>query len=517
MGLFNNASDTCTQTAFSFQEQFWSGIMNSGAFLTGLTTDVAPAIYSEVKLCGVQSFKEKYIPTDSPTPLTQAPTQSGASVPAEESFNFFGSFLEDACPPTPVVGPLMCPDFFLNSNTPVPVVVKKELKSIAPVDPTQHIVGWWDCEGNVQFGSPSELAVFNGRVPFQNVMKQLENLVKTLEPCRVGAVPSAAAWARYFFPWTVNFWGGVFYSDQAAQNIFLNVNPAAKLDESLRYYPQAEVTDINDNFITNPPFADVANAPASCNLASTSAGACELAADIHTWFEGNTFPAGWNGPTSLKVKFASGCASSAFPSAFLTCDGACDAGAKSGCCFLRNAFIALNPAGTCPQGYKLQEIDSGITDFLFANGTVPRSNDTSLLNFISLLTSRQISFGPAGAPFVKVKGTLAERSFCLIDGEALGNNTDKWAQTAATEDCPVPASPPNGTKGCPQFLSGGLRGCAGASCTVVPLAVPCGDQCPFPGLNSRAPTAAPTTPGTTMNPASLLAPVFALVGFLMLL
>jgi hypothetical protein len=313
----------------------------------------------------------------------------------------------------------------------------------------------------------------------------------------------------------------LFYSDQAAQNIFNDVNPGALLDKAIRYYGSAEDQDAQGNYITNPPFANVLNAPTSCDLASTTGATakCELAADVGSWFEGTSFPVGWDGPTSLKLKFESLCPTSALPSAFLACDGPCDATSKSGCCLLRNAFISQTAAGTCPQGYKLTHMNSSITNFLFENNTASKSNDTTLLNFISLLTSREIRFGAGAAAFVSVKGTEAQQSFCLIDGETLGNNTDKWATTAVTEDCAAPA--PVGTKGCPRFLSGGLAGCAGAACVSAPVVV----ACPVTGcpIGPRAPTSAPTTTvapttqGTpAANPAPLLAPVFGLVGLLAL-
>jgi hypothetical protein len=172
---------------------------------------------------------------------------------------------------------------------------------------------------------------------------------------------------------------------------------------------------------------------------------------------------------------------------------------------LRNAFAAQSPPGSCPTGYKLTPLDSEITDFLFRDATAALSNDTAILNFFSLMSTRQIKFGPGAAPFIKVDGTEAERSTCVIDAQSFETNIKDWGSTAATEDCPVPASPPNGTKGCPQFLSGGLRGCSGATCLNAPVVSACNPQCPVS-----------PTPEFRTSSATLLTPVLGIVGLLAL-
>lgn len=566
MSLFNNMTDFagCSSGGNSFPEKFWSGIINSGAYLAGLTNTVSSAVYSDVKLCGISNFATKFIPTEAPTPIPTFRCFNSTILPVSQvcdsvpdcqngedeqscgcgvgmlsssgqccsvcptgnepycSSQFCGSasyssgssnFISVACPPTPSGTPVSCPDFLMSSTSPVPQVIGATLKSVAPANAAQHIIGWADCEGNVQMGSPSELAVFNGHLPFQNVAAEIERVIKSLEICRIGTAPSPTQWARLFFPWSVNLWGGLFYSDASALDIFGSVNPGAKLDETIRYYSAADnytfvPPDYNTKvYAMSPPFANVANAPASCDLASTTGtGSCELAATIGSWFAGPSFPAGWSGATTLKAKLASTCSTTSMPNAFLTCEGACDATSKSGCCIMRNAFTAQTGPGVCPTGYKLVAVQGGVTDFLFRNRTTAKSNDTTLQNFVSLVIGRQIAFGAQQAPFTDVYASEAARSFCLIDGNEFGNNTNLWGKTAAGEDCPVPALPPNGTLGCPQFLSGGLGGCSGASCLGAPITSQCNPQCPLP-----------PTPSFITNPAVVSGPIFGLVAVLGLL
>jgi hypothetical protein len=296
----------------------------------------------------------------------------------------------------------------------------------------------------------------------------------------------------------------VFFSDQSLQNIYNNVNPGAKLDDSLRYYGAAEAYEENTTtweklYYLNPPFANVANAPSSCDLASTTGAnpSCELSLDISSWFDGPSFPAGWNGPTAIKVKFASTCLDTSAPTVFLTCEGKCDATAKSGCCILRNAIVPPT-SGTCPAGYKLQLVNTEITDFVFNGSTTSKSNDTTLMNFVSLVLGRQIKFGGA-SPFASVQASEALRSFCFLDGASFGNNTVTWSEKAFTEDCPVPADPPNGTKGCPQFITNGkVKGCTGSTCLPAPVTSQCAPQCP-------------QTPTEGISPAFVVAPALGLL------
>lgn len=558
-GLFNNDTDaSCSDATNSFQEKFWSGILNSGAYLAGLTPSVSSKTYKEVKLCGMSDFFDKFIPTRAPTPTQQYRCDNNSLIyvsqvcdgqtdcsNGEDEANCCGqnrqrpfSGSNDCCPicPNDQDGPscsnyrcgfissngddgfditavcpqsatsegvLDCPDFMLFSDTPIPdSPAKQVLTSVFPSTAEQHIAGWADCNGNVQVGSAAEMAVVNARLPIHRVIAELEKVMKSMESCRAGTAPAPAAFARYFFPWATSLWGGVFFSDQSTQGIYNNVNPGAKLDETIRYYGAAEEYDIVNNsrvYRLNPPLANVANAPASCDFASTTGASpsCELSADISSWFDGPFFPAGWNGPTTLKVKFASTCSDSSAPTVFLTCEGKCDATAKSGCCILRNAIVPPT-SGSCPTGYKLQLLETEITDFAFNSSATPKSNDTTLINFVSLVLGRQIQFGGA-SPFASVQASEALRSFCILDGESFGDNIELWGKTTVTEDCPVPANPPNGTKGCPQFITTGkLQGCTGSSCLGVPATAQCNPQCP-------------QTPTQGVSPAFVVAPTLGLL------
>jgi hypothetical protein len=336
---------------------------------------------------------------------------------------------------------------------------------------------------------------------------------------------------RFFYVWSVNFWGGLFFQNQAAQNVYANINPGAKLDQNVRYYNYSQVKhgcyldcsgtqgcqEVGCIYDQSPPFADVMNAPSTCNLASTGTGSCELALNITDWFSGTSFPTGWNtAPTVLKVKFSSDCAGSAVPSVLITCDGSCTAGAKSGCCILKEAFVPQIGAGSCPTGYKLQTIQSNVTDFLF-NSSLPstHSKDSTVVNFLNLLGTRNFKFSYGGAggagftPFINPDTSDLSRSFCLIDGSAFDANTKAWADVSLTDKCPYPPVGPDGTgnRTCPQFLTGGkVTGC-GASCLVPPVVTPCGAAgCPL------TPTPAPVA-----DSASSLSPALALAALCLLL
>jgi hypothetical protein len=210
----------------------------------------------------------------------------------------------------------------------------------------------------------------------------------------------------------------------------------------------------------------------------------------------------------LKVKFSSDCAGSSLPSVLLTCEGPCTAGSKSGCCILKEAFVAQLPGGGCPSGYKLETIQSNITNFLF-NSSEPstHSKDSTLINFLNLLGTRNFKFsfasgGGAGfTPFINPDYLDASRTFCTINGSAFESNQKAWADVSLTDNCPYPpvSVDGNGTRACPQFLAGGkVTGC-GTSCLVPPVVTPCGASgCPF------TPTPAVVDASSSLSPALAL-------------
>jgi len=263
----------------------------------------------------------------------------------------------------------------------------------------------------------------------------------------------------------------------------------------------------------NPPFENVHFPPSSCDLASTGSGSCELALNITNWFAGSTFPAGWNSaPTLLKIKFSSTCTGSAVPSALITCEGSCTTTAKSGCCILSQAFVAPTGVGSCPAGYKLQTINSTVTDFLF-NSSQPstRSKDSTLINLMNLIGSRNFKFSFNGVtaagetPFVTPDTSDLTRSFCLIDGSAFDTNTQAWADASVTDNCPYPpvTTSGNGTRACPQFLTGSTSQITG--CTTACLTPPTVTTC----LASGCPL--PPTPPPLIDASSTLSPALALI------
>jgi len=416
------------------------------------------------------------------------------------------------CQSTGSSGPLDCPDFFMASTNSDPLPAAKPTFFATTDVPNEHIMGWADCDGNAQFGNPNEIGVANFQHPFQNIAKQLESILTTFEKCRFGTQPTS--WARYFFPWSINLWGGVFFTDEQAGNIFGNVNPGKAIDDSARYYGSSErvCMSYSDGAYNctgpNPPFANVANPPDSCNIATTTgSGTCELQLDISSWFKGGLFPTGWDqGQTLLRFKAASSCSSSALPQMFVTCEGPCDASKKSGCCILKDAFLAETVPGVCPKGYKSTLLDTEFTDFLF-NGTSTKSKDTTLINFLNLLTTKNYKFGGGFAPFSSPAGLDPARSICIIDGEAFGSNQDVWANSSVTEECPIrkdATTPGNHSQGCPQFIPGSAISGCGSSCLQPPKA----QQCDASGC--------PTTP-LTDSPATVASPALVVAAGLIAL
>jgi hypothetical protein len=286
-----------------------------------------------------------------------------------------------------------------------------------------------------------------------------------------------------FFIWGVNMLGGAFVSDLADITFFNKITPGAMFDNQLRFYDSANERDINFEYVHSPPFANVVGLPASCNQAAITAaggGSCAATLDIHTWFDAGTvaaFPAGWTGATTIEVGVQSKC-QDAFPSAFLTCNGECTSTGESGCCIMSRPFKVVN--GACPSGYSASTISSSVTDFLFDEQVyTPATVDTTLINFLQLLETRDIDFAPStnSAPtFVSPKPpTGTPPSICMINGSTFGKNVETWADNTFTENCTATSL------GCPQIKpppGGGITGCTSATCTGTPAGTDCGTSCP---------------------------------------
>jgi hypothetical protein len=436
----------------------------------------------------------------------------GYVVPAKVSPTF--------CDPPPANGqPIDCPSFIQASTGPAAFPARQSLSFASTTVRDENVLAWSDCNGNVQALNAGAIGVANLRLPFQNIAAALENVISTVLSCRNTAVggPTTIDWARFFYVWSVNHWGGLFFSTQSSGGPFADWNPGAKVDDEVRYYKSSQTQNCSNcygapccncrcDYVQPPPFANVANAPASCNLASATAaggGSCELQLDVSSWFAGSAFPAGWgSGQTILRLKAASTCANSKLGQFYFTCEGPCNTTHKSGCCMLSSLMVPQS-AGQCPQGYYLATLDSGMTDFLFnhTNPTAPKSVDTTLINFLSLVQSRNYKFGNGFAQFVMPSTDPISRSTCVVNMSAIGANQDSWATAAVTENCPVPPQNPPTGQGCPQFLSGGpIQGC-GANCLQPAVATTCGANCPL------APT--PATPVTVPGAAASVT-----VGFL---
>lgn len=534
-GLFNNITDSCDVGGFNFAEQFFSDVLNNAANLLGLTATLSTDRYHSVSMCGVGEIDTRFNPSQAPTPVPMFRCPSGLNLPFSSvcdgvndcpgsedelfcrcnSTYGFGTidsnlgFPFDCCPICVVNGnaPLACsnsycstqnqgsngnniqicnqtawgvncPDLMASNGVAIPAA--QPLSFVQSASANEHILGYADCTGNVQIGNSNDMLVANARLPVQKVLARAENIIKAREPCRAGT--STTDWKRFFFPWAVNFWGGAFFTYQGAANVFNNVNPGAKLDDSMRYYHDAK------NNSVPPPFSNLFNAPASCDGTSTNGGVCELAVNIGDWFAGD-FPPGWDSATTIHIKAASTCTSSAVPQGIVTCEGPCTATAKSGCCLAKEPFMP-SVGSSCPTGYVLDTLDSGVTDFLFSNGSAV-SQDTTLMNFVMLVATRSTKFGsgPGMTPFVPV-GLGASLQFCRINGSSFDNNTNAWANRTATDACPYPpVGGGNGTYSCPQLLTGGgIQGCT-TNCVQNPTM----QQCPASGCPQ--PPMAPTMGG----------------------
>jgi hypothetical protein len=574
-GLYNNLTDPaqCDQAGQpKFQQKFWSEMINSGAYLFGLTNTVGTAVYSDVRLCGIDTLQDRYISTAAPTPADSYSCYDGISRVAVNKVcngvndcsngqdemhcnhtcgvgfwdaswsddnpdmccppcvhgneypgcwnSYCGTYghydgggditFEVVCPPTgDATGPIDCPNFLYASTTALPgtTVARQGFTTTSPTASSSHVLGWSDCNGNVQIGSSSEIGSLNARIPIHAVMHQIERVISSVEGCRLGSDATGSQWAKHFYPWSVNFWGGLFYSNLAAQNVYNEVNPGAKLDSDLRYYASSRSQTYDQNtwrwvYVNAPPFADVKRAPSSCDLTSTGTGVCELAADVDSWFSGS-FPINWNSPTAIKAKVSSSCStgatSSSVPTAFVTCEGGCNETVKSGCCILRN-LLAPKTNGVCPAGYKLTLLESELTDFIL-NSHSWVTRDTTLENLLSLVLGQHYKFGVGGATFIEVTG--AQASVCLVDGTSFKTNLEAWGKAAFTEDCPVGAPVANGAQGCPQFRDVALKGCSGAACLGTPVTADTPTIAP-----TQTPT--PSDPNTDVGPAPILAPVFGI-------
>jgi hypothetical protein len=275
---------------------------------------------------------------------------------------------------------------------------------------------------------------------------------------------------------------------------FGGTTPGALFDDSAGWYDSADDRDINGTRLHSPPYANLANPVATCNSATINGvHSCQMVADIHEWFNGAGFPSSWSQPANpafIQLNAYSDCnevlpfgsfQGDALVRGYVECNGNCDNNAQdSGCCIMKKPFVVVAPGAACPPGYTRNVINSGITDFVFPHSATPSSQDTTLINFLQLLTARKYDFD-SSVPFVDVAlGNV--NGICIINGSGFGDNVDAWGNKAYTESCPFPfTTPGNGSRGCPQFLPGGGLTACGTGSLPACSTVPTGTNCPAGG------------------------------------
>jgi hypothetical protein len=300
---------------------------------------------------------------------------------------------------------------------------------------------------------------------------------------------------KHFFPWGTTFFGSIFFDTLSGIASYAGITPGAKLDDDAAWYDSADDRDVNGTRIHNPPYANLQGLWSTCNKATIegTSHSCQILANIIDWFKGTGFPAAW-GTNAATVSFNawSSCQNDALMQGYVECTGFCKpsglGGASSdpqdtGCCMLNKPFVMVPANGVCPAGYSRSLIRSNVTDFLFRNGENGGSQDTTLINFLTLLATRKYDFDNV-ARFVGVQ--FSENGICIINGTGFDKNVEGWGNKTYTENCPYPlVGAGNGSRGCPQILSsGGLQACTGAAC---PNGAPSGNSCPPGGCPSQTP------------------------------
>jgi len=528
IGLFNETWDTGCQDSvangnFTFTEQFFSKIANHLGEFLGISPALTNYKWKQLKLCGVQTFADQYIPTSAPTPVPTYRCDNGTLIAANQvcdtiqdcdmgedeiscscgngrqfdSFNGAccapcendgpcqGSFISQHCGFTAVgnSGPTFCtadqvtnvftcPALQRSTYSP-PAVPLPAFKSV-PNTQNSRIMGWTDCTGNVQIGNSADLGSLNAVVPFHEIASRLETVIKETQACRQLSAVDPTFLRKQFYLWGVSFLGGAFFTNLQQITEFHGHTPGSNFDRTFRWYASADERNWTTNeYLVNPPFADLANAPQTCNSATVydnTGGKCELNAEIKDWFKTPGFPPTWSqNPATVQLYAASTC-SDALPEGFVVCTGKCENAMESGCCMMSKPWV-LAAGGACPSGYSPQTIDSDITDFLFADASAANSQDTTLINFLTLLSSRQMDFGPN--QFVPV-GAGQPRTICMINGSSFDQNVEAWGNKTYTEDCV------SGGRGCPRLLNGGgLTACGSGNTPCVNQVTP--RPCPATG------------------------------------
>jgi len=530
IGLFNESFDglPCTASGFTFTEQFFSKIINEAAEFIGLADKVESFQWNQLHLCGIQTFADQYIPTTAPTPAPSFKCIDGSLIlpnqvcdnitdcgsgedeqncncgvgfqfdsfvnrccaPCSDEIDCESSYMNDArcgydrssssaggltfCDADPVTSVWSCPALERSLYEPA-IVAPPPFKSVKNTGDSR-IIGWSDCDGSFQIGNIDDLGVLNAFIPIHEVATRLERVIASTQQCRAGANVDVQFLKRQFYAWGVSFLGGAFFHDLWPVTEYNGHTPGSNFDRDFRWYAFAqEENSTTHQYLKNPPMANLGNAPKTCDGTTVYAASpkCELNAEIQEWFTGSGFPAAWSkGGTTLQFYVESKCLGNSFPQASLVCTGKCGPDGESGCCLMSKPFVMTPPTG-CPGGYTRSTIESNITDFLFENASAATTRDTTLINFLQLVSTQQFDFAnviPGAPEFVRVDlGTAA--TICMINGSTFDQNVEAWANKTFTETCADGI-----TRDCPAFLSdGGIKACGAnsVSCVGEVPSVPC--------------------------------------------
>jgi hypothetical protein len=179
---------SCTKSG-DFITRLASTAMNKLAYLAGVGPD-ASTVFSSVKLCGVE--------------------------------NIFNVSIENRS------------DIMQSSSFVHPAVTTLDMTSKLSSTVTQLFS--MSCDGDFQFMSPKYLASLTIHLPTKAIVQGIESIVNSMESCRGGfasLVPDVIK--RHFYPWSVPFWGSVFFSDPDS-SVMNGMTPENVMDRMLSYY-----------------------------------------------------------------------------------------------------------------------------------------------------------------------------------------------------------------------------------------------------------------------------------------
>jgi hypothetical protein len=172
---------------------------------------------------------------------------------------------------------------------------------------------------------------------------------------------------------------------------------------------------------------------------------------------------------------------------------------------MRKPFVVVGVNQVCPAGYSRSTISSELTNFLYAEDANVDTQDTTLINFLQLLSARKFDFDQS-VPFVGVD--KASVGICIVNASSFGDNVGTWGENTYTEECPIPWTviTTNGLLGCPQILAGGgLQSCGTPGGVACVTNTPTGTTCPPQGC-PQTPAETPCVLGLCDSPAWMVTP-----------